>query len=102
MDAVEPILLGERELSFRAATLHTDRGFKSILRVMKADILQKWANAKTPDEREALHGDLRAVQRLADTVQSLAENAEMTKRREEAEHKKALRRPGVDKSSSQW
>jgi hypothetical protein len=91
VDAIDPVVMNERDLSFRCATLHADRAFKEIVRRMKADVLERWANERDAAERERLWQEIQTVQKLADRVQSFAENAELIKRKEDALKRKKTR-----------
>jgi hypothetical protein len=93
MEAIDPVVMNDRDLAFRCASLHADRAFKEIIGRMKADVLRRWANEKDADKREVLWLEIQTVQKLADTVQALAEEANISKRKEEAVKRKAERRP---------
>lgn len=89
MEAIDPILLNERQLQFRAASLNADRATKEIFRLLKADTLRKWANEQDAAKREALWHELQALQRFADKLEALANDAELIKRKEAVQKAKA-------------
>jgi hypothetical protein len=95
MEAIDPVVMNDRDLAFRCASLHADRAFREIIRRMKADVLRRWADEQDATKRELLWHEIQTVQRLADTVQAQAENHQITKRKEEAAKRKKGAKPAT-------
>lgn len=82
MEAIEKPHLTPDQFRAWAAHLAVDDGFKELLRVLKADVLQKWANEPDAVKRESLYHDIQAVGRLEAKVQVLAEDRQIDQRKE--------------------
>jgi hypothetical protein len=94
VEAIDPVVMNDRDLAFRCAALNADRGFKEIVRRMKADVLERWANEKDNLKRELLWHEMQTVQKLADRVQALAEEKTMILRKVETA-KRRRTQPGA-------
>ena len=93
-------MMNERDLAFRCAALHADRGFKDVIRRLKADVLERWANEKDKERREALWFELQTVDKFAKKVAELADTKRLNQRKEDAAALKRARR--VDNNANGW
>jgi len=93
MEALEsPSHLTSEDIERFAVTMVAHDEFKEVIRLMKADIIRKWANESSEAGRENLWRDLQAVDGLRKLIQALNESDALRRRKEEAEKASAARR----------
>jgi hypothetical protein len=81
------------EIAAFADTLSKQPEWKHILRLLKNDILVKWANEADNDAREDLWYHIQAIGKLEVKVKVLADEKHVTDRKEAAAEKRKT--PGV-------
>jgi hypothetical protein len=78
----------EHQVKAFAASLIQSNEYKEILRMMKGEIIRKWANEQDAEARDVLWYRVQAVGTLEMSVQALAEAKTLDDRKEEAAKKR--------------